>query len=181
VSANVRVGSREYWQDPSSYAQDWELRSVQAARFVEPGVSVLDIGCGPRMALRQHLPRSCVYIPADLFTWTSEVRHVDIDADSFPGGEFGCAILLGVIEYLKRPDLVFRFAKAHARSMIVSYCHPRTAANLLERDKVGWVNAFSMEALASLAARENLHISHSEMFRELASTRQMIHVLTPDH
>jgi hypothetical protein len=176
----MRVGSREYWQDPASYPQDWELRSVQAARFVEPGVSVLDIGCGPHMALRQHLPRNCVYVPADLFAWTSEVRHIDVDADRFPVGEFGCAMLLGVIEYLRSPDLVFRFAKRHTRSMVVSYCHPRAAANSPERERVGWVNSFTIEALTNLAARESLHILHSEMFRESGTTRQMIHVLTSD-
>ena len=101
----IAIGSREYWRDPASYPDDWQLRAAQAALFVEPVVSVLDIGCGAGMTLRKYLPGGCVYIPADLVKWAPEVRHVDVDAGIFPEGEFDYVILLGVIEYLNRPEL----------------------------------------------------------------------------
>jgi hypothetical protein len=41
----------------------------------------------------------------------------------FPGGKFDCAVLLGVIEYLKMPERVFAFAQNCATAMVVSDRH----------------------------------------------------------
>jgi methyltransferase family protein len=175
----ARVGSREHWRDPNSYPQDWESRAVQAARFIQPGSSVLDIGCGPHMALRRHLPADCAYYSADLYQWTAQVRHVDIDANIFPDGSFDCVVLLGVIEYLARPQLAFRFAQGCASAMVISYCYPLTA-DPRPRDGAGWVNAFSPEEIGNLAAENGWNITRTETFGRAAETHQVIHALAPD-
>jgi 2-polyprenyl-3-methyl-5-hydroxy-6-metoxy-1,4-benzoquinol methylase len=172
----VRIGSRDYWRDRQSHPEDWRLRSMQAARFVSPGAVVLDIGCGPHMALRHYLPTGCDYIPADIHQWTPEVRHVDVDANTFPGGMFDCVVLLGVLEYLTKPELAFAFARNRATAMVVSYCHP-TKSDLQQRDKAGWINAFSMDDLSNLAAENRWRIARSETFRVSPHTRQMVHQL----
>jgi hypothetical protein len=173
------VGSREYWQDAASYPEDWASRSERAARFVRPGQSVLEIGCGPRMSLRNYLPTGCIYLPADLFKWNHEVQHVDVDAGIFPYGEFDCVVLLGVIEYLHKPELVFSFAKEHASSMIISYCYPTIGGGIIERRKLGWVSSFSREALAHLVTQGNWRIERSDTFLASELTHQMIHLLAP--
>jgi hypothetical protein len=170
------VGSREYWQDRNSYPEDWEPRSVQAARFITPGWIVLDLGCGPHMALRRHLPPDCTYRPADLYQWTAEVAHADIDANVFPDGRFDCMVILGVFEYLAKPQLAFRFGRERASAMVISYCHPLTADHR-SRARAGWVNAFSPDELGNLAADNGWDILHSETYGRSAETHQVIHAL----
>jgi hypothetical protein len=149
---------------------------VQAARFIPPGAAVLDIGCGPHMALRHYLPAGCRYIPADMQQWTPDVRHVDVDADTFPDGTYDCVVLLGVLEYLKRPELAFAFAQRCAPAMVVSYCHPATS-DLRWRDEMGWINAFSLEELRELVAESNWRMARSDTFKLSPQTRQLIHLL----
>jgi hypothetical protein len=173
----VSIGSREYWSDPGSYPAGWEARAVQAARFIPPGCNVLDIGCGPHKALRRYLPVGCTYSPADLYQWTPEVHQADIDTNIFPEGTFGCVVLLGVIEYLQKPELAFRFAKGCASAMVISYCHP-LIADPRPRVRVGWVNAFSLDELSNLAAKNGWVLTQSATFQRSAQTHQMIYALS---
>lgn len=174
----MKVGSREHWRQRDSYPQDWEARAVQAARFIAPGSIVLDIGCGPHMALRQHLPPGCLYRPADLYQWTPQVRHADIDANIFPDGTFDCVVLLGVIEYLTKPQLAFRFAQGCASAMVISYCYPLAPDH--SREQAGWVNAFSSDEFRALAADHGWKICRSETFGRSKGVHQMIHALDRD-
>src|SRR5882672_9895661 len=88
ATAMAEVGSREYWRNPSHYPEDWHSRSVLAATLIEPGSRLLDLGCGPAMALKHHLARGCSYTGADLSLWEPEVQFADIDAGVFPAGKF---------------------------------------------------------------------------------------------
>jgi hypothetical protein len=174
----VKIGSRQYWRDPSSYPEDWEPRAVQAARFILPGWNVLDVGCGPHMALRRHLPPDCTYHPADLYQWTSDVRQADIDERIFPEGAFDCVVLLGVLEYLTKPQLAFHFAKGCASALVISYCYPLTP-DPRPRERVGWVNAFSPDELGNMAADCGWGIVQSETFGRSTVIHQVIHLLRP--
>jgi hypothetical protein len=174
----VVVGSREFWRDRESYEENWQSRSAQAASFIAPDSTVLDIGCGPHMTLRNYLARGCTYIPADLYQWTPEVRRVDVDNDIFPSGKFDFVVLLGVIEYLTKAELVFAFAREHAASMVVSYCHPK-GTDAQRGDGLGWVNAFSVEDFRNLLAKSEWRMARSETFRQSAHVHQMIHWLLP--
>jgi hypothetical protein len=178
-SGLVRIGSRDYWRDRQSYPDDWQARSAQAARFISPGAVVLDIGCGPHMALRHYVPAGCSYIPADIYQWAPEVRPVDVDANVFPEGMFDCVVLLGVLEFLTKPELAFAFARNCATAMVVSYCHPATS-DLESRQVNGWINAFSMEDFRKLAAESRWQVARSEQFRVQPRTHQMIYQLLRD-
>jgi Methyltransferase domain len=179
VGSAAKIGSRQYWRDPSSYPEDWQARAAQAARFILPGWNVLDVGCGPHMSLRRYLPPDCTYHPADLYPWTSGVHHADVDANIFPQGSFDCVVLLGVIEYLTKPWLAFRFAQSSASAMVISYCYPLTA-ECRSREQAGWVNAFSPDQLSNLAAEYGWAIGKSETFHRSPQTHQMIHALGPN-
>jgi hypothetical protein len=128
------------------------------------------------MALRDYLPDGCSYIPADIHQWTPDVRHVDVDANTFPEGVFDFVVLLGVLEFLTEPELAFAFARRRATAMVVSYCHP-TTSDIQSRDINGWVNAFSMDDFCKLAAESRWQIARSETFRVQPRTRQMIYQL----
>jgi hypothetical protein len=128
------------------------------------------------MALRHYLPAGCSYIPADIHQWTPEVRHVDVDANTFPEGMFDCVVLLGILEFLTKPELAFAFARNCATAMVVSYCHPATS-DLESRQVNGWINAFSMEDFRKLTAESRWQIARSETFRVQPRTRQMIYEL----
>jgi hypothetical protein len=174
----TRVGSRDYWRDLASYPRDWAARAAQAAHLILPGWTVLDLGCGPHMALRDHLPAGCSYRPADLYRWSPEVLHADIDADLFPDVAVDCVVLLGVIEYLTQPQLAFRFARSRAAAMVVSYCHPLTP-DPVPRARAGWINAFSPQALAELVAGSGWLLARSDSYGKSGEMHQLIHVLYP--
>ena len=127
------------------------------------------------MALRRHLPSACTYHPADLYQWTSDVRQVDIDKRIFPEGAFDYVVLLGVLEYLAKPQLAFHFAKCCASAMVISYCYPITP-DIRTRELSGWVNAFSPDELRYFAQENGWKITQSETFRRSAQTHQMLHV-----
>jgi len=131
------------------------------------------------MALRDYLPDGCCYIPADIHRWTPDVRYVDIDANKFPEGAFDCVVLLGVLEYLMKPEWAFAFARRCATAMVVSYCHP-TTSDILSRDVNGWINAFSMEDFRKLAAEGRWQVARSETFRVSPHTRQLVYQLIRD-
>jgi hypothetical protein len=171
------IGSKEYWRDAANFAEDWHSRSIQAARFVAPGSRVLDLGCGPAMALRNYLPSGCAYTPADLVPWTPEVQWTDADEGIFPPGEFDYVIVLGVIEYLSAPDRVFQFARERSNSMVVSYCHPTEGFDPAHRSGMGWINSFSEKALLELVRGRNWRAVRSELFRQTTATRQTLYEL----
>lgn len=130
------------------------------------------------MALQRYLPDGCVYCPADLYQWTPAVRHVDIDANVFPDGTFDCVVLLGVIEYLTKPELAFHFGRERASAMVISYCYPVTADHR-SRASAGWINAFSPEGLGAQMANNGWDILRSETFGRSVDTHQVIHALGP--
>ncbi len=173
------LGTREHWSEPGSYSDDWLSRSAQAARLIRLGAVVLDIGCGPRMGLRGYLPEGCAYIPADLVRWTPDVQFIDVDANLFPDLRFDTTVMLGVVEYLRFPELAFQFCRGRAASMIVSYCHPKTP-DPARRIEAGWVNAFSQEELSAVAAKGAWRLCGSETYRTSDAVVQRIHTFEPN-
>ena len=113
--------SRRYWSAPENYDPAWDARARQAATFIAPGSSVLDLGCGPRMSLRNFLPTGCRYIPADLYPWTDEVVVCDLDRGEWPDGRFDCVTMLGLLTYLTEPALALRKANACTPLLVASF------------------------------------------------------------
>jgi hypothetical protein len=166
----------DYFRNPLNFATGWSERAELAAKYINPASVVLDLGCGPYMALKALLPDGCTYIPADLVQWRSHVHKADIDAGLFPDGEFDYVAVLGVIEYLERPELLFKFARRAAKAMVISYCHNRVAEQPARRPEF-WVNDFSDDVFAGMIEASGWKVSRSLDWQPDGWVREIIYEL----
>lgn len=165
---------RDRWTQPQSFQPDWGERAAIAASFISPGSPVIDLGCG-QMQLRDHLPPGCSYYPADMKKWTDEVYEIDLDAGLFPPGSYDCAALLGVIEYLRRPENALVWARQNCHRLVTRYVHPSPLATPEQRSKNGWVNHFSEDQFAFLLEASGWHIEAQQVWREGRKSKHVVY------
>jgi hypothetical protein len=86
---------------------DWDMRSQAAAEWVRPGSTVLDLGCGPLMQVRDFLPPNCTYLPSDVVPRTEDPADTyicDLNAGMYPSVVGPDVVMaLGVAEYINDP------------------------------------------------------------------------------
>ncbi len=167
--------TKEHWSRPDSYPESWAERAELAAKFIAPGSSVLDIGCG-RMQLRALLPAGCAYTPADMTKWTDEVHQIDLDRREFPPGRYDLVTFLGVLEYLQDPAFAMERAADTCKRLITTYCHPVSATSIAQRRKAGWINDLSEAELKTLLKRTGWSVTHADLFQQSKKFSQMFYV-----
>ena len=158
VAAGVTDKAR--WSDPAQLEAAWNARAQQTAFYIPIGAHVLDLGCGA-MALEKFLPPGCVYQPCDLVARDQRTIVCDFNKGEFPqAGSADIVTMLGVLEYIfDAPAFLARLA-ALKRPVVMSYC----AADLapLDRQALGWVNAFTVSELAILLQRAGFAIDRAD-------------------
>jgi len=86
---------------------NWDERSRLAVQFVSPGATVLDLGCGPLMQVRDLLPPNCTYLPSDVVPRTPDPQDTyicDINGGLYPKVTAPDVVMaLGVAEYINDP------------------------------------------------------------------------------
>lgn len=163
--------SRERWLHMDSYKTGWGRRAEIAARFIPPGSSVIDIGCG-RMQLRDHLPHGCSYTAADLKRWTDEVIEIDIDQGRMPHGRYDYAVMLGVIEHVHSPEQALAWARANCTGLVTSYLHAVTP-------RPDHKNGFSERELADLLHRTGWRIEKSAIYKHNWKAKHVVYACSP--
>jgi hypothetical protein len=146
---------RERWADPARLEEAWQARAVLAADLVPAGSRVLDLGCGA-MTLERSLPFGCAYQPCDLVARDERTIVTDLNAAGPPEAAVAACdlvVMLGVWEYLFRPDEIFAALARSGRPIVCSYCPTELTAHL-DRRALGWVNDLSLAAFLELA-RQN--------------------------
>jgi hypothetical protein len=165
------------WSDSQSLSESWDGRAKVAAQFIPDGATVLDVGCG-RMALEKMLMPGCRYIPADLVKRDDRTIIVELNAGLYPeeaAHEADVITLLGVVEYIVDPQLLFRWLRSHDKPVVVSY-HPAEMTGRLDRRSLGWINHFDSTAWKDLVARSGMRITASEKLSDI----QVLYRLDPD-
>ena len=124
------------------------------------------------MKLERHLPFGCHYLPSDVVARDARTVVADLNAGGMPEqalADCDLIVMLGVWEYLYRPDAVFA-AFAHAgKPMVCSYCDTASTAHL-DRRALGWVNDFSHEQFLEMARR---HGYHARLVRRVDPLQQL--------
>lgn len=112
----------------------WQDRSEIAARFIRPGDTVLDLGCGAQ-TLRRFLPKSVGYIPVDCVKAHPDTWIADFDRDfTLPDGPFNVVACMGLFPHLKDPEaLLSRLANAHHGTFIIFTTDERRRRIAFER------------------------------------------------
>ncbi len=177
--AQPNVGDAAYWADPAHFPRNWDERARMAAAWVDRPVRALDIGCGPRMALKGLLPAGSDYRGADLRAWSDQVERIDLNANEFPEGKWDVVFLLGVAEYLDRPGIVFNRIRRAAGRLILSYCHPKRGFNREERRRQGWINAINEARLAEILGAAGWSVHETKVFGDSADHVQIVYDARP--
>ena len=163
------------WTDAKSYPEGWDKRAEAAARWLPASGRVADLGCGANMGLRQFLAEGVVYLPFDQKAWTPEVQEIDLNTPQFPKGPFDAIALLGVLEYLDRPGMALRRARAQSDLLVTSYVHPKGPNPGPLRLERGWINDLTPKALERLMARQGWKIVESDLYTENSDMMQVIY------
>ncbi len=108
----------------------WPARARRAAALVEqldlePGASVLDLGCG-NQTVRQLLPEGLEYRPFDRMARSPDTEVLDL-ASAHPATGGDVALLLGVLEYLPDPLPTLSWVAQNCRHLVLSYNDCRSA------------------------------------------------------
>jgi hypothetical protein len=150
TAALIKSGSSDIarWADPANLARSWSNRAKAAAARIKPASRVLDLGAG-NMDLLGFLRPGCKYIPADIVSRGPDCFVVDLNADEYPAIDVDVTTLLGVIEYLHRPDRVLRKAAKRSKMLIASYV-TNWHGSVQQRRGMGWVNDFRRDDLVKL-------------------------------
>ncbi len=145
---------RDRWGDPASYGgEHWDSRAKQAARLVDDGARVLEIGVG-KGTFRDEVKARCRFVGADLNPLDDQTLALDLDSDPLPPGEFDVIVLLGVLEYLHNLPAVAEKLRAGAPRLLLSYCSiPGDGASdtvVAARRERGWVNDLTVPEFRAL-------------------------------
>ena len=152
----VRGSDGARWSDAEELIPGAEARAQAAARRIEAGSRVLDLGAGT-MALAKVLAPECTYVPADLVARSDDCHVVDVNQGQFPQGRYDVVTLLEVLEYVHDiPPLLERVGSC-AERLICSY-HVRGHETANERRQHGWFNDFSDGDIARMLAQARWRI-----------------------
>lgn len=141
------------WSDPTQLEPAWDARAAVAANLIPAGTRVLDIGCGA-MALERYLPYACTYQPSDIVARDARTVVADLNAGGPPLEAVGRAdliVMLGVWEYIYKPEALFAAFAATGKPILCSYCDATLTPDAARRRSLGWVNDFKLPELLALA------------------------------
>jgi hypothetical protein len=74
--------------------------------------------------LRSFLPRTAVYLPADLKQWTDDTELCDLDAGRMPTRSLdlcGICVVLGVIGHLRDPEALIQNLSQRVEKVLISF------------------------------------------------------------
>lgn len=142
------------WSNLENLDDQWSYRSERAARFIPPGATLMDIGCG-KMAIEKMLPQDCKYIPVDVVARDARTIIRDLNKGEYPPADGATHIcVLGVLEYLNDPEAFFEWLSRTAASrLILSYITSETGTESPNRRDVGWVNDLTEAGIIDLAKK----------------------------
>lgn len=136
------------WADFEAMRQGAAERAALAARWIERGARVLDIGAGV-MALRNALPPDCGYVPADLLPFDPATVVVDLNDGGFPKGAYDVVAMLDVLEFVHDVERLLKRAASAAPRLIASY-RPAEAMSIHKRRACGYFSDYTAAEFEAL-------------------------------
>jgi hypothetical protein len=170
------AGRKKDFQGQARLSPLWRRRAEFAARFVKPGVAILDVGCGEMWVERTFKPSR--YIPVDLTSRDERTRVIDLDEAELPAewlAEAELVVMLGLLEYLEDPARQLAAVARAGRPLLCSYNTMEYSADLDERRRHGWVMDVDIEGFEQLVRRLGFRV----VSRHIYADSQPIWLLVP--
>ena len=103
---------------------EWTDRAQKAGQLIKglplrQGDSLADIGCGLQ-TLRRLIPSQIQYIPIDKVQRSSDTIVLDLN-QAAPNQQFSVTVMLGVLEYLERPEMMLKWCINNSSYFIFSF------------------------------------------------------------
>ncbi|OGI67956.1 hypothetical protein A2738_03865 [Candidatus Nomurabacteria bacterium RIFCSPHIGHO2_01_FULL_42_15] len=165
TSLRKATGKSDYrkWSNNKNLRQDWDTRTEQMAKLIEPGTSVIEFGAG-KLVLKTLLPTNCSYTPSDLVHRGEDTIVCDLNNDPLPKFKsYDVAVLSGVFEYVNDVPKVVSHLSHFVDTIIASYAV--TDTNKSNRGVMGWVNYYSSVEFIKIFENAGFQCTHTEPYK----------------
>jgi hypothetical protein len=144
------AADRQKWGRKSSYRGEWADRGRLAAQFIDNGETVLELGAGAG-TFRDLVADRCDYRGADLQPIDPQFLTFNLETDAMPPGRWDAVVMLGVLEYIYRPQEAMSKVFSGTAKVVMSYCFPLNGDVAAARASRGWVSDLSEAQLVEIS------------------------------
>lgn len=149
------------WKEIEYFDEKWKKRISQMSKYIKPGDSVVDYGCG-QMWLKDFLDPTCAYYGVDYCDRGDGTIICDFNKMQFPAQGATAAFVSGCIEYVENPGWFISNIVTHHSKCVISYCCTDNFPDMRHRNSLGWKNHLTKAELISLFENNGMHLSANE-------------------
>jgi len=148
-------GSRS-WEDLEYFDESWRKRIEEMARFIAPGESIIDLGCG-KMWLKSLL-KDNVYHGVDYTQRSENTVVANFNRHEYPDILADVAFVSGTLEYVEDYEWFVGQVCSRSKRCIVSYCTLECYPALKTRRRKAWKSHLSRSALVELFTKNGMEL-----------------------
>lgn len=151
----LTTGQRS-WQRLEYFDESWKKRIETMASYIQPGESVVDLGCG-RMWLKPFLKNN-VYYPVDYTQRDQSTVVADFNTHEFPEIVADVAFVSGTLEYVEDYGWFVGQVCSRSKRCILSYCTTEHYPSMRTRSQKAWKSHLSRSALLGVFEECGMHL-----------------------
>jgi hypothetical protein len=144
------------WEELEYFDESWRTRIEEMAKFIAPGESVIDLGCG-KMWLKPLLKNN-TYHPVDYKHRDESTVVANFNSHEYPDIKADVAFVSGTLEYVQDYEWFVGQVCLRSRRCIVSYCTTECYPDLNVRNRKAWKNHLSRSTLLELFTKNEMHL-----------------------
>ena len=151
------TGRDRSWQELEYFDESWKRRIEEMAKFIFPGESVVDLGCG-RMWLKPLL-RDNEYHPVDYTRRDATTVVANFNRHEYPDIVADVSFVSGTLEYIEDYEWFTKEICSRSKKCIVSYCTTECFPDLKVRSRKAWKSHLSRTTLIGLFIKYGMELA----------------------
>jgi len=153
------------WGPDEAFDPDWASRIMFMANFLEPGNSIIDLGCGPGW-LKRYLPSDCLYYGCDAFVRDEKTIVCDFNKREFPNIFVDVSFVSGVLEYVSEWEWFIKSSLTYSKMIVMSYCSLDYFPDMKYRNELGWTSNLSLSTIIDIIEENGFLVMTQEQFKD---------------
>jgi hypothetical protein len=150
------AGRDRFWEELEYFDESWKKRIEEMARFIAPGESVIDLGCG-KMWLKPLLKNN-VYHPVDYKRRDELTVVANFNGHEYPDIGADVAFVSGTLEYIEDYEWFVRQICSRSKRCILSYCTTECYPDLKVRSQKAWKSHLSRSTLLGVFTKSGMDL-----------------------